>query len=85
MNSGNQIRIYLLALIFTAVVLVLVRVILVTAFPNKQKDSTQLPLSPVQMAKLIKSGLTQPQPSINYFSRLDPPNPPYQGGALGKS
>ncbi len=54
MNSGNQVRISLLALIFTAVVLVLIRVILVTAFPNKEKDSTQLPLSPVQMATFIE-------------------------------
>ena len=54
MNSWNQVRIPLLALIFTAVVLVLVRVILVTAFPNKQKDSTQLPNSPVQTAAFIE-------------------------------
>ncbi len=35
MNPWNQIRIPLLAFIFAAVVLVLVRVILVTAFPTK--------------------------------------------------
>lgn len=54
MNYWNQIRIPLLALIFTAVVLVLVRVILVTAFPTKQKDSTKLLNSPVQTAAFIE-------------------------------
>ncbi|MGB6297799.1 MAG: hypothetical protein WBF90_16670 [Rivularia sp. (in: cyanobacteria)] len=54
MNSWNQIRIPLLALIFTAVVLVLVRVVLVTAFPTKQKDKTQLLNSTVQTAAFIE-------------------------------
>jgi len=53
MNYWNQIRIPLLAFIFTAVVLVLARVILVTAFPNKQKDSTQLPDLPLQITGFI--------------------------------
>ena len=48
MNYWNRVRIPLLALVFTAVALVLVRVILVTAFPNKQKDSTKLPNSMIQ-------------------------------------
>lgn len=43
MNIWKQVRIPLLAFIFTAIALVLVRVILVTAFPTKQKDKTQLP------------------------------------------
>ncbi|MEM6753104.1 MAG: hypothetical protein AAF630_09070 [Cyanobacteria bacterium P01_C01_bin.38] len=54
MNSWNQVRIPLLALVFTAVVLVLVKVFLVTAFPNKQKDSTKLLNSPVQAAVFIE-------------------------------
>lgn len=54
MNSWNQIRIPLLALIFTAVVLVLVKVILVTAFPTKQKDSTKLPTLSIQKAAFIE-------------------------------
>ncbi|MGB3636418.1 MAG: hypothetical protein WBA39_02335 [Rivularia sp. (in: cyanobacteria)] len=54
MNSWKQIRIPLLAFIFTAVVLVLVRVILVTAFPTKQKDKTQLPDLPLQTAAFIE-------------------------------
>ncbi len=54
MNIWKQARIPLLAFIFTAVGLVLVRVILVTAFPNKQKDRTQLPDLPLQIAALIK-------------------------------
>lgn len=54
MNFWNQVRIPLLALIFTAVVLVLVRVILVTAFPTKQKDNTKLLNSTVQTAAFIE-------------------------------
>lgn len=54
MNSWKQVRIPMLAFIFAAVVLVFVRVILVTAFPTKQKDSTKLPIVPVQTATFIE-------------------------------
>lgn len=54
MNSWKQIRIPLLAFIFTAVVLVFVRVVLVTAFPTKQKDNTKLLNSTVQTAAFIE-------------------------------
>ncbi len=54
MNTWKQIRIPILAFIFAAVVLVLVRVILVTAFPTKQKDKTQLPDLPVHTAAFIE-------------------------------
>ncbi len=53
MNTWKQVRIPLLAFIFTAVVLILVRVILATAFPIKQKDKTQLPDLPLQMSAFI--------------------------------
>ena len=59
MNSWKQVRIPLLAFIFTAVVLVLVRVILVTAFPTKQKNKTQLPSSPVQTAAFIEENTSK--------------------------
>lgn len=51
MNIWNQVRIPLLAFIFTAVALVLVRVILVTAFETKQKKHSQLPHIPLQITK----------------------------------
>ena len=54
MNTWKQVRIPLLAFVFTAVVLVLVRVILVTAFSTKQKDSSQFSELTVQMAALIE-------------------------------
>ena len=54
MDYWNQARIYLLALIFTTVVLVLVRVILVTAFSPKQKNSTQRPDLYLQTAIFIE-------------------------------
>ncbi|NJN12330.1 MAG: hypothetical protein HC836_30110 [Richelia sp. RM2_1_2] len=55
MNNWKQVRIPLLALIFTAVVLVLVRVILVTTFPNKPKNNSDLPDLPLQIAAFIEA------------------------------
>ncbi|AFY58420.1 hypothetical protein Riv7116_6063 [Rivularia sp. PCC 7116] len=54
MNSWKQVRTPLLAVIFAAVVLILVRVILVTAFYTKQKDNTYLPKLPIQITALIE-------------------------------
>ena len=54
MNTWKQIRLPLLAFVFTAVVLVLVRVILVTAFSTKQKNSSLFPELTLQMAALIE-------------------------------
>ncbi len=54
MNTWKQIRIPLLAFIFTAVVLVLVRVILVTAFTTKQKDGSKLPHLPFETAAFVE-------------------------------
>ena len=53
MNSWKQVRIILLALTFTAIVLVLIRVILVTAFQTKEKNNSELPYYPLQIAALI--------------------------------
>lgn len=54
MNSWKQVRVALLGLVFTAVVLVLVRVILVTAFHTKEKKSSELPNFPLPIAALIE-------------------------------
>lgn len=54
MNIWKQVRIPLLAFIFTAVALVLVRVILATAFPTKQKNNTQLPDLTLEIAAFIE-------------------------------
>ena len=54
MNSWKQIRIPLLAFIFTAVILVLLRVVLVTAFSSKQKDSSKLSDFPLLKAVLVE-------------------------------
>lgn len=53
MNFWQQVRIPLLAFIFTTVVLVLVRVVLLTAFPIKQKDSTKLLELPLQTTAFL--------------------------------
>ncbi len=55
MNTWKQVRIPLLAIIFTAVLLVLVRVILVTAFQTKQKKNSQLSNFPLQATVLIEN------------------------------
>ena len=54
MNIWKQIRIPILAIIFTAVVLVLVRVILVTAFGTKPKNNSELPYFPLQPVALLE-------------------------------
>ncbi|MEM6398774.1 MAG: hypothetical protein AAF757_00870 [Cyanobacteria bacterium P01_D01_bin.116] len=54
MNSWKQVRVSLLMLIFTAVVLVLIRVILATAFQTKPKNNSQLPDFSLQTAALIE-------------------------------
>lgn len=54
MNNWKQVSIPLLALIFTAVVLVLVKVILVTAFPNKPKNNSNLPDFRLQTTAFIE-------------------------------
>ncbi|MBV6626267.1 MAG: hypothetical protein KI793_25595 [Rivularia sp. (in: Bacteria)] len=54
MKSWKQVRTPLLAAIFAAVVLVLVRVVLLTAFSHKQKDNTYLPNLPIQIAALME-------------------------------
>lgn len=48
MNNWKQARIPLLAFIFTSVAVVLVRVVLVTAFSQKQKNKAQLTHLPVE-------------------------------------
>ncbi|MEO0684477.1 MAG: hypothetical protein AAFY76_05375 [Cyanobacteria bacterium J06649_11] len=55
MNSWKQVRIPLLAFTFAAVVLVLVRVIVITAFSSKQKKNSELPLVNIQVVKLIET------------------------------
>lgn len=55
MNNWKQVRIPLLIFIFTAVVLVLVRVILITAFPTKQKNNSELPDFPLKIAAFIEA------------------------------
>ncbi|MCJ8280422.1 MAG: hypothetical protein MJK14_11095 [Rivularia sp. ALOHA_DT_140] len=55
MNSWKQVRIPLLAFTFTAVILVLIRVILVTASSTKQKKNSELPLIPLQTVAIVEA------------------------------